>query len=143
MIFFGKKLEKEKQEAINMLKRISEEQKEEILEKKIKENIKRIIEKMHIEERFEIIFKRLDELAFKIEEIKNPNIKRDESLRKRKIKELIKMLLREHGRLTSHQLSTFLNLSRSRCSEYLNEMEKSGIVKGCINKRRKYYELLE
>ena len=60
---------------------------------------------------------------------------------KEKTKVAIKLILKKHGKMTSNQLSKILHLSRTRCSEYLKELEKEKIVKGEIIKRKKYYAI--
>ncbi|MEM0324774.1 MAG: helix-turn-helix domain-containing protein [Candidatus Aenigmatarchaeota archaeon] len=57
----------------------------------------------------------------------------------RKTKELIKILLKKHGKLTAQDLANLLNLSRTRCSEYLVEMEESGEVRSVREGKKKYY----
>ncbi|MEM5828121.1 MAG: helix-turn-helix domain-containing protein [Candidatus Aenigmatarchaeota archaeon] len=69
----------------------------------------------------------------KIEDVGTPLTK--------KTKELIKILLKKHGKLTAQDLANLLNLSRTRCSEYLVEMEESGEVKSVREGKKKYYFL--
>jgi len=59
----------------------------------------------------------------------------------KKTKELIKILLKKHGKLTAQDLANLLNLSRTRCSEYLVEMEEAGEVKSAREGKKKYYFL--
>jgi len=59
----------------------------------------------------------------------------------KKTKELIKILLKKHGKLTAQDLANLLNLSRTRCSEYLVEMEEAGEVKSTREGKKKYYFL--
>ncbi|MCK5023782.1 MAG: winged helix-turn-helix domain-containing protein, partial [Candidatus Aenigmarchaeota archaeon] len=54
---------------------------------------------------------------------------------------LILELLEKHTRLTASDVSVKLNLSRTRCSEYLTELEKSGVTEGIIVSRQKIYTL--
>jgi len=60
---------------------------------------------------------------------------------KLKKKEAIKLLLQKHGKLTSSMLSQLIGLSRTRCNEYLKELEEEGIVTSEIRDRKKYYML--
>lgn len=69
----------------------------------------------------------------KIEDVGTPLTK--------KTKELIKILLKKHGKLTAQDLANLLNLSRTRCSEYLVEMEEAGEVKSVREGKKKYYFL--
>lgn len=56
-------------------------------------------------------------------------------------KEAIKLILKKQGRLTASSLAKLINLSRTRCNEYLKEMEREGTVKSEISKRKKFYFL--
>jgi DNA-binding transcriptional ArsR family regulator len=56
-------------------------------------------------------------------------------------KEAIKIILQKYGELTPLQLSRLIKLSRTRCNEYLKEMEREGITIARIDGRKKYYKL--
>ncbi|MEM7821341.1 MAG: winged helix-turn-helix domain-containing protein [Candidatus Aenigmatarchaeota archaeon] len=58
-----------------------------------------------------------------------------------KTKEAIKMILQKYGELTPFQLSRLIKLSRTRCNEYLKEMEREGIAVSRTESRKKYYKL--
>lgn len=58
-----------------------------------------------------------------------------------KTKEAIRMILQKHGELTSAQLSKLIKLSRTRCNEYLKEMEREGITSIRRECRKVYYKL--
>jgi len=60
---------------------------------------------------------------------------------KERTKTAIRIILKKHGKLTSNQLSKIIQLSRTRCSEYLKEMEEAKIVRGETINRKKYYKL--
>lgn len=60
---------------------------------------------------------------------------------KERTKTAIRLILKKHGKLTSNQLSKIIQLSRTRCSEYLKEMEEAKIVIGETINRKKYYKL--
>jgi predicted transcriptional regulator len=68
---------------------------------------------------------------------------REESTRKLKMKMEIKNALERYGKMTASELSKIVNLSRTRCTEYLKEMERKGVVKGFTFKRKKYYEIIK
>ena len=53
--------------------------------------------------------------------------------------EAIKLILDKHGDMTSSDLSKLIKLSRTRCNEYLREMEDLGILVSKINSRKKIY----
>ena len=58
-----------------------------------------------------------------------------------KTKDAIKLILQKHKELTSSELSKLIKLSRTRCNEYLKEMENDGILTSKINCRKKLYSL--
>ena len=58
-----------------------------------------------------------------------------------KTKDAIRLILQKYRDLTSSQLSTLIKLSRTRCNEYLKEMENEGILLSKINCRKKLYSL--
>jgi response regulator of citrate/malate metabolism len=58
-----------------------------------------------------------------------------------KTKDAIKLILQKHKELTSSELSRIIKLSRTRCNEYLKEMENDGILVSRINCRKKIYSL--
>ncbi|MEM5872538.1 MAG: winged helix-turn-helix domain-containing protein [Candidatus Aenigmatarchaeota archaeon] len=58
-----------------------------------------------------------------------------------KTKEAIKLILQKHKELTSSELSKIIKLSRTRCNEYLKEMENNGILTSKIRCRKKFYSL--
>jgi len=58
-----------------------------------------------------------------------------------KTKGAIKLILQKHKELTSSELSRLIKLSRTRCNEYLKEMENEGILMSKINCRKKLYSI--
>ena len=96
----------------------------------------------HIKEKLEEISQKVSHLHERIDSMegRKPEGKED-GVKKSKIKKIIETNLKEHGKLTSYDLAQILSLSRTRCSEYLNEMERAGIIKGVTIKRKRYYEV--
>jgi DNA-binding transcriptional regulator GbsR (MarR family) len=116
----------------------------------LKKNLQREARKMpseaydmeHIRERLDEISQKLSNLHERIDIIEGKKIERSEDgIKKSRIKKIIEDNLREHGKLTSYDLGQILNLSRTRCSEYLNEMERAGTIKGVTIRRKRYYEI--
>jgi len=58
-----------------------------------------------------------------------------------KTKEAIKTLLKKYGSLNAWQLGKLMNMSRTRCAEYLKQMEEEGILVSEWRSRKKYYSL--
>ena len=71
----------------------------------------------------------------------NPVIASKETLTIVEQKRMQKILgiLKEHGRLSSSQLGSVMNLSRTRCNEYFRRMETLNLVQGVVVGREKYY----
>jgi len=98
----------------------------------------------HIKERLDDISQKISHLHERIDGLEGnkhvPEKSSEDGIKKSKIKKIIENNIREHGKLTSYDLSQILSLSRTRCSEYLNEMERAGIIKGVTFRRKRYYE---
>ena len=58
-----------------------------------------------------------------------------------KTKEAIKLILEKYGKITPSQLSKLIKLSRTRCNEYLKDMENEGLLMAVIDSRKKFYSL--
>ncbi|HKZ45395.1 MAG TPA: winged helix-turn-helix domain-containing protein [archaeon] len=58
-----------------------------------------------------------------------------------KTSEAIKLILQNHGELTSSQLSKLIKLSRTRCNEYMKQMEVDGELGSRIDCRKKLYKI--
>ncbi|MCX6814802.1 MAG: winged helix-turn-helix transcriptional regulator [Candidatus Aenigmarchaeota archaeon] len=96
----------------------------------------------HIKERLDEISQKLSHLHERIDGLDGKKSEgKEDGIKKSKIKKIIEGNIREHGKLTSYDLSQILSLSRTRCSEYLNEMERAGIIKGVTIRRKRYYEI--
>lgn len=122
--------------------------------------------KKNQEEPMESVLKKLDaqyiQMALEIEKLKNLREKIEKIddklkefervLNKRQIKplappvsartkEAIKLILQKYGETTASQLSKLIKLSRTRCNEYLKEMESEGVLTSKVVCRKKYYML--
>jgi len=99
----------------------------------------------HIKERLDEISEKISHLHERIDLIegKKPVATKSsaDGIKKSRIKKIIENSLKEHGKLTAYDLGQMLSLSRTRCSEYLKEMERAGIVKGATSSRKRYYEI--
>jgi response regulator of citrate/malate metabolism len=95
-----------------------------------------------IKERLDEISQKLSNLHERIDMIEGRKVeKTEDGIKKSRIKKIIEDNIREHGKLTSYDLAQILSLSRTRCSEYLNEMERAGTIKGITVKRKRFYEI--
>jgi response regulator of citrate/malate metabolism len=101
----------------------------------------------HIRERLDDISQKLSHLHERIDGIEGRGTVHakpsEDGVKKSRIKKTIESNIREHGKLTSYDLAQILSLSRTRCSEYLNEMERAGIIKGVRFRRKRYYEIAD
>ena len=118
-----------------------------ILKKNLQRESKRIPSEAYdlenIKERLDDISQKLSHLHERIDglEGRKPE-KADDGIKKSRIKKIIESNIKEHGKLTSYDLAQILSLSRTRCSEYLNEMERAGTIKGVRFRRKRYYEVV-
>ena len=58
-----------------------------------------------------------------------------------KTKEAIRMILQKYREITPSQLCKLIKLSRTRCNEYLKEMEDEGMAISRTISRKKFYSL--
>jgi len=92
------------------------------------------------------ILKKLNDIEEKLDNLNNLNFNKDSAMpdgpvKVKRKKEIVNLLLK-HKKLTATQLSYFIKISRTRCNEYLKELEGSGMVKGDLIDKKKYYELV-
>ncbi len=116
-----------------------------ILKKNLQRESRRPVSEIHdlehIKERLDDISQKLSHLHERMDTMEGKSRKADDGVKKTRIKRTIEENLRQHGKLTSYDLAQILSLSRTRCSEYLNEMERAGLIKGVTFKRKRYYEI--
>ena len=139
-------IQKEKSNSVTELEKIRELEKEKSINQRIESLIFQKFKEVGLEEKINDMALQLDEMAEKMEDLLyayNSNCRQNSSpsARKRKVKEMIKLLLDQHGNLSAPQLSKLLKLSRTRCSEYLNEMEKNDILVAELKCRKKLYSI--
>lgn len=101
---------------------------------------KPIGKRMHDSE-VEQITNQLKSLTNDIETIKESISNSKDSHTKLKKKKEIIFLLKKNEEITTSQLSEKIDLSRTRCSEYLNELKREGIVETEKRGRSKYYKM--
>jgi hypothetical protein len=58
-----------------------------------------------------------------------------------KTRDAIRLILQKYGKVTPSQLSKLIKLSRTRCNEYLKEMEDQGEAFAIVDCRKKIYSL--
>jgi biotin operon repressor len=87
--------------------------------------------------------KSIDELHKKIDSLSEILIGRrsSESPRKLRMKEKIISFLHRHANLSPSKLSELVGLSRTRCNEYLKELEREEIATGVLVGKKKIYRL--
>ena len=99
-----------------------------------------------INKKLDDIYSRLTKVDKKLEAIEKKSKRevtseKKEGVRKSRIKEKIKSVLKQHKKLTSSQLSQLIGLSRTRCNEYFKEMTREGITESVMIGRKKFYKL--
>ncbi|MCD6495835.1 MAG: winged helix-turn-helix domain-containing protein [Candidatus Aenigmarchaeota archaeon] len=139
-------MEKEKITSLTEAEKIRELEKERSLNQRIESLIFKKFRETGLDERMKEMNFTLEEIAEKVDHLmflyqSNSRQKNSPSAKKLKVKEMITMMLQQHGSLSAPQLSEMLNLSRTRCSEYLKEMEIKGLLESNLNCRKKYYKI--
>ena len=123
----------------------SKDEEKEILEESIKQLDARYA-KIAIElERLKKLSEKIDKIEAKLKGVDEIISASGMTLQPRtisvKTKEAIKLILQKYGKITPSQLSKLIKLSRTRCNEYLKEMENEGILFSTIDCRKKFYSL--
>jgi len=91
-----------------------------------------------LSKRFDELNERLTQLESRIK-VEEP--KTESTPLSLKNKSAIKLIIQRYGEITSYDLSKIVKLSRTRCNEYLVDMEKEGILVSKIKGKKKYYAL--
>ena len=140
-----RKVGKGKKEYLSDLSKIAKEEREKFLREKIREIVAEELKNSGISERLDDISKFTESVEKKMDDLKSSiaplSRSKTDSIRKLKMKRIVIELLNKHRRMNASDLSVRLNLSRTRCSEYLTELEKAGITRGIVISRQKFYEL--
>lgn len=140
-----RKVGKGKKDYLIDLTKIAKEEREKILRERIREIVTEELKTCGITERLDDISRSVRNMDQKMENLKSSiaplSRSKSDSIRKLKMKRVVIEMLNRHKRLTASDLSVRLNLSRTRCSEYLTELEEAGVTKGVIITRQKFYEL--
>jgi len=145
--FLGsRKIQKEKMNSLSAAEKIREEEKGQSLNHRLETLISKKFEETGVQEKITSMNFMLEEMAEKMDQImimsqSNCREKINPSARKIRVKEMITMMLNQHGQLSAPQLCGLLNLSRTRCSEYLKEMEKKGVLESELNCRKRFYRI--
>ena len=140
-----RKVRKGKKNYLTELSKIAKEEREKIFREKIREMILEEFQNSGIHKRIDDISENAKSLEKRLEDLRNSLVplsrSKSDSIRKLKMKRMIVELLDKHRRLTASDMSFKLNLSRTRCSEYLTELERDGVTRGFLVSRQKFYEL--
>jgi len=136
---------KVKKNAMGELLKIAKDERERFMREKIRELISEELENSGINRRIDDILKTVRKMDKKVENLKSSLVplsrSKADSIRKIKMKRMVIELLTKYNRMTSSDLSVHLDLSRTRCSEYLKELERDGVTRGILVSRQKFYEL--
>jgi predicted transcriptional regulator len=142
----SRKLSRGKQDSLSEIAKIKDMEKDNSANQRMESLILKKFDETGLEERMKDIDRKLDDVYGKVEELvflyqSNSREKQPPSVRKVRVKDVISALLDQHGSLSAPQLCKMLNLSRTRCSEYLKEMEGSGFLDAKLNCRKKFYSV--
>lgn len=117
------------------------------------ENLQRIVKLLDMRyaqlaieiERLKNLGQKIDRLESKLlaidDTISSTGIKLQQRTISVKTKDAIRMILQKYNEITPAQLSKLLKLSRTRCNEYLKQMEDEGTTMSRIDSRKKFYSL--
>jgi len=108
---------------------------------KIKDVIRQPLKARSFREEADQILIQLQELTNKMDEIHSKVILNKESATKLKRKKQVIHILKEQKGSTATEIGNKLKLSRTRCSEYLKELEEEGIAVGIQKGRKKLYKI--
>ena len=140
-----RKVGKGKKDYLSDLSKIARDEREKFLREKIREIVAEELKNSGIGERLDDISKFTQSVEKKMEELKSSiaplSRSKSDSIRKLKMKRMVIELLNKNRRMSACDLSAKLDLSRTRCSEYLTELEKAGVTKGVVISRQKFYEI--
>ena len=96
-------------------------------------------------EKLKNLERKIDKMESKLRELKgmvntNP-APLPMNVRENKTKSGIKLILQKHGEMDSKSLSKIIKLSRTRCNEYLKEMQREGDLVARLEGRKKMYSI--
>ena len=136
----------ERLDSLSEVERIRELEKEKSLNQRLETLIFRKFKEIGLDDRMSEMNLKLDQVAQKMDEFmfmyeSNCRQKSSPTARKIKVKDMIKLLLSQHGCLSAPEVSRLAKLSRTRCSEYLKEMEKTGALASELKCRKRYYKI--
>ena len=96
-------------------------------------------------ERLKNLSQKIDKMETKLmaidDTISSTGIKLQQRTISVKTKEAIRMILQKYSEITPSQLSKLIKLSRTRCNEYLKQMEDEGSAMSRTVSRKKFYTL--
>jgi biotin operon repressor len=117
------------------------------------ENLQRIVKLLDMRyaqlaieiERLKNLGQKIDRIESKLmaidDTISSTGIKLQQRTISVKTKDAIRMILQKYNEITPAQLSKLIKLSRTRCNEYLKQMEEEGTTMSRVESRKKFYSL--
>ena len=128
-----------------MIKLLKREKKDELDETISKQLGVQYIQIFKILEKMKELDEKIQENQLLLKDLSNKYVKLNKEKNnislKEKTKVAIKLILKKYEKMTSDQLSKIIQLSRTRCSEYLKELEDEKLIKGEIINRKKYFSI--
>jgi Fic family protein len=96
-------------------------------------------------EKLKNLERKMERLESKLREVKvrvdSKPVMMPTNVRSTKTKGAIKIMLQKHGEMDSSQLARIIKLSRTRCNEYLKELESEGELVSRTESRKKLYSI--
>ena len=96
-------------------------------------------------EKLKLLNQKIDRISDRLKDIDSvieaEGIQISSQSKSAKTMEAIRLILDKHGDMTASELSHLIKLSRTRCNEYLREMEDIGVLVSRVNSRKKIYGL--
>jgi response regulator of citrate/malate metabolism len=96
-------------------------------------------------EKLKNLERKIERLESKLREVKvrvdSKPVMMPTNVRSTKTKAAIKLMLQKHGEMDSRQLAKLIKLSRTRCNEYLKELEQEAELVSRTESRKKLYSI--
>lgn len=107
----------------------------------IKDEILKPVKRKNRKDEIKQINSQLEDLSKKVDDLQETLSSSGSSSTKLRKKKEVVYYIKKNEKVTTTELSEKMDLSRTRCSEYLNEMKREGILTSEKKGKKKYYML--